>query len=198
MSETPFQNPRGGYFNMDNRGRMIPTRTRHNPDNVHMGERYYARQGPIGNPRQGWQSDLIKGMPTGTENMIKLKEWEDSQIQPESVYPLGNRTANYSQDKRIYDDWIVDDYLNQGIVTPDEVFDYSPGYKQVVPQLMGEQLAMAKKKKGPLATVPGKWVTPGTPEHSGLSNDMFKDDPLRSYHSGYRYNAHGLQPLKFG
>jgi|21_taG_2_1085346.scaffolds.fasta_scaffold122482_2 hypothetical protein len=49
-------------------------------------------------------------------------------------------TANYSQDKRIYDDWMVDDYLNQGIIMPDEVYDYSPGYKQVRPKLMGQEL----------------------------------------------------------
>ena len=32
------------------------------------------------------------------------------------------------------------DYLNQGIIMPDEVYDYSPGYKQVRPKLMGQEL----------------------------------------------------------
>ena len=50
MNETPFQNPRGGYFTMNDRGRLVAAK-QHNPNNVHMGERYYSRQGPMGNPR---------------------------------------------------------------------------------------------------------------------------------------------------
>lgn len=50
MNETPFQNPRGGYFTMNDRGRLVGEK-QHNPNNVHMGERYYSRQGPMGNPR---------------------------------------------------------------------------------------------------------------------------------------------------
>lgn len=50
MRETPFQNPRGGYFTMNDRGRLVAEKQR-NPNNVHIGERYYGRQGPIGNPR---------------------------------------------------------------------------------------------------------------------------------------------------
>ncbi len=50
MRETPFQNPRGGYFTMDDRGRLVAEK-QHNPNNVHIGERYYSRQGPMGNPR---------------------------------------------------------------------------------------------------------------------------------------------------
>ena len=50
MNETPFQNPRGGYFTMNDRGRLVAEK-QHNPNNVHMGERYYGRQGPMGNPR---------------------------------------------------------------------------------------------------------------------------------------------------
>jgi hypothetical protein len=50
MRETPFQNPRGGYFTMDDRGKLVAEK-QHNPNNVHIGERYYGRQGPIGNPR---------------------------------------------------------------------------------------------------------------------------------------------------
>ena len=65
----------------------------------------------------------------------------------------------------------------------------------------GNMTAMAGKKTGkraPLAMVPGNVVAPNVPEHTGHSNDMFKEDPYRSYNSGYRYNAHGLQPLYFG
>ena len=65
----------------------------------------------------------------------------------------------------------------------------------------GNMTAMAGKKTGkrpPLAMVPGNLVAPNVPEHTGHSNDMFKEDPYRSYNSGYRYNAHGLQPLYFG
>jgi hypothetical protein len=50
MRETPFQNPKGGYFTMNDRGRLVAEK-QHNPNNVHIGERYYGRQGPIGNPR---------------------------------------------------------------------------------------------------------------------------------------------------
>ena len=50
MNETPFQNPRGGYFTMNDRGRLVGEK-QHNPTTVHMGERYYSRQGPMGNPR---------------------------------------------------------------------------------------------------------------------------------------------------
>ena len=65
----------------------------------------------------------------------------------------------------------------------------------------GNMTAMAGKKTGkrpPLAMVPGNVVAPNVPEHTGFSDDMFKQDPYRSYNSGYRYNAHGLQPLYFG
>ena len=50
--------------------------------------------------------------------------------------------ANYSTDKRIYNDWMIKDLLNQGSIGPGEVIDIGkPGYKQVVPKLMGQQLA---------------------------------------------------------
>ena len=65
----------------------------------------------------------------------------------------------------------------------------------------GNLTAMAGKKTGkrpPLAMVPGNVVAPNVPEHTGFSDDMFKQDPYRSYNSGYRYNTHGLQPLYFG
>lgn len=51
MAETPWVNPQGGYYFIDDRGRMVTTSTEPNPNNVHIGERYYNRQGPIGNPR---------------------------------------------------------------------------------------------------------------------------------------------------
>lgn len=65
----------------------------------------------------------------------------------------------------------------------------------------GNMTAMAGKKTGkrpPLAMVPGNVAAPNVPEHTGFSDDMFKQDPYRSYNSGYRYNTHGLQPLYFG
>jgi len=56
-----------------------------------------------------------------------------------------NQTASYSPDKRIYNDWIIQDYLDRGIIAPGELRDIGkPGYKQVVPKLMGQQLAMNK------------------------------------------------------
>ena len=60
------------------------------------------------------------------------------------------------------------------------------------------QLAMAGKKKRTLATVPGSRIAPNVPEHSGYSDDLFKQDPHRTYNHGYRYNNYGLQPLYFG
>ena len=52
-----------------------------------------------------------------------------------------NQTASYSTQDRVYDDFIIQDYLNQGIIMPDEVFDTGQdGYKQVRPKLMGQEL----------------------------------------------------------
>ncbi len=135
------------------------------------------------------------------------KFWNDGTPlnNPNMTQLLGDQ-ANYSTKDRIYDDWMVDDYLNQGIIMPDEVYDYSPGYKQVRPKLMGQELvgnmtAMAGKKTGkrpPLAMVPGNVVAPNVPEHTGFSDDLFKQDPHRTYNHGYRYNNYGLKPLYFG
>jgi hypothetical protein len=52
-------------------------------------------------------------------------------------------TASYNptgmeMDKNIYDDWIIQDFLNQGIVLPEEVNDIDRnGYKQIVPMGTG-------------------------------------------------------------
>ena len=110
-----------------------------------------------------------------------------------------NQTASYSPDKRIYNDWIIQDYLDRGIIAPGEVRDIrQDGYKQVVPQLWGQDLLVAGKKKGPLATVPGSRTAPNVLEPYGLSDDRFKQDPYRTYNHGYRYNNYGLLPLQFG
>tara|TARA_R110002012_G_scaffold296552_1_gene493921 strand:- start:30 stop:497 length:468 start_codon:yes stop_codon:yes gene_type:complete len=155
MRETPFQNPRGGYFTMDDRGRLVAEK-QHNPNNVHIGERYYSRQGPMGNPR-------LAGVD------------------------FGNRRPMYDKNGKLIQQRPV---LKDTSTVPVPIMDY-----------VGSMTAMAGKKTGkrpPLAMVPGNVVAPNVPEHTGHSNDMFKEDPYRSYNSGYRYNAHGLQPLYFG
>ena len=138
MNETPFQNPRGGYFTMNDRGRLVGEK-QHNPNNVHMGERYYSRQGPMGNPR----------------------------------------LANYSTKDRVYDDYIIKDYLQQGIISPSEVQDIGkPGYKQVVPQLMGQQLASMD---------PGSKYN-GTYKQEGYGDPRFDDfgqDEFYDFRDGY-------------
>jgi len=155
MRETPFQNPRGGYFTMNDRGRLVAEK-QHNPNNVHIGERYYGRQGPIGNPR-------LAGVDFGNRR------------------PMYDRNGKLIQQRPV---------LKDTSTVPVPIMDY-----------VGSMTAMAGKKTGkrpPLAMVPGNVVAPNVPEHTGHSNDMFKEDPYRSYNSGYRYNAHGLQPLYFG
>ena len=155
MRETPFQNPRGGYFTMNDRGRLVAEKQR-NPDNVHIGERYYGRQGPIGNPR-------LAGVD------------------------FGNRRPMYDKNGKLIQQRPV---LKDTSTVPVPIMDY-----------VGSMTAMAGKKTGkrpPLAMVPGNVVAPNVPEHTGFSDDMFKQDPYRSYNSGYRYNTHGLQPLYFG
>jgi len=71
MNETPFQNPRGGYFTMNDRGRLVAEK-KHNPNNVHMGERYYGRQGPMGNPRLagGYDSGNRRPIRDGQGNLV--------------------------------------------------------------------------------------------------------------------------------
>ena len=71
MNETPFQNPRGGYFTMNDRGRLVAEK-QHNPNNVHMGERYYSRQGPMGNPRLagGYDSGNRRPIRDGQGNLV--------------------------------------------------------------------------------------------------------------------------------
>ena len=98
------------------------------------------RHGPMGmRNRRPAEQPTYKGGPFP-------KDSPPPQFGPGKPFPKGQEptyrpmTANYSQDKRIYDDWMVDDYLNQGIIMPDEVYDYSPGYKQVRPKLMGQEL----------------------------------------------------------
>ena len=100
---------------------------------------------------------------------------------------FGNRRPMYDRNGKLIQQRPV---LKDTSTVPVPIMDY-----------VGSMTAMAGKKTGkrpPLAMVPGNVVAPNVPEHTGHSNDMFKEDPYRSYNSGYRYNAHGLQPLYFG
>ena len=61
------------------------------------------------------------------------------------VQPLGDQ-ASYSPENRVYDDFIINDLINQGTILPSEVYDMGEdGYKQIRPRLMGQEL------QGPLA-----------------------------------------------
>ena len=100
---------------------------------------------------------------------------------------FGNRRPIYDRNGKLIPQRPV---LKDTSTVPVPIMDY-----------VGSMTAMAGKKtrkRPPLAMVPGNVVAPNVPEHTGHSNDMFKEDPYRSYNSGYRYNAHGLQPLYFG
>ena len=95
MRETPFQNPRGGYFTMNDRGRLVAEK-QHNPNNVHIGERYYGRQGPIGNPRlAGVDFGNRRPMYDRNGNLIPQRPvLKDSRTVPVPIMDyVGNRTA---------------------------------------------------------------------------------------------------------
>ena len=89
-------------------------------------------------------------------------------------------------------------FFGWGAQEPTTRKEFNDYYNQLEQGEAGNWLAMAGKKKGPLATVPGSVVAPNVPEHTGYSDDMFKQDPFRTYNHGYRYNNYGLQPLYFG
>ena len=108
MRETPFQNPRGGYFTMNDRGRLVAER-QHNPNNVHIGERYYGRQGPIGNPRLA--------MNRGMDNWKNYGGYlggtfdQDGYGDPSSKNPWGGyQEPEYNYDG--YDDDVLDPGFN--------------------------------------------------------------------------------------
>ena len=107
MRETPFQNPRGGYFTMNDRGRLVAER-QHNPNNVHIGERYYGRQGPIGNPR------LASGGYYSHSPYDEYPHEDFHVIEPwmgygsDQAYPIGSTGSdwdfNYNDRRRDYED----------------------------------------------------------------------------------------------
>lgn len=113
---------------------------------------------------------------------------KENQMGPMSAgVDFGNRRPMYDRNGKLIQQRPV---LKDTSTVPVPIMDY-----------VGSMTAMAGKKTGkrpPLAMVPGNVVAPNVPEHTGFSDDMFKQDPYRSYNSGYRYNTHGLQPLYFG
>jgi len=112
---------------------------------------------------------------------------EDMLIPMQAGVDFGNRRPMYDKNGKLIQQRPV---LKDTSTVPVPIMDY-----------VGSMTAMAGKKTGkrpPLAMVPGNVVAPNVPEHTGFTDDMFKQDPYRSYNSGYRYNAHGLQPLYFG
>jgi len=117
--------------------------------------------------------------------------------------------ANYSTDKRIYNDWMIKDLLNQGSIGPGEVIDIGkPGYKQVVPKLMGQQLAMNKGLDNWGGNLKGTFDQPGYGDPSSL--DPWGNDWGRGYIPDYNYDPydddvldpgfgdHSIGPLYFG
>ena len=117
--------------------------------------------------------------------------------------------ANYSTDKRIYNDWMIKDLLNQGSIGPGEVIDIGkPGYKQVVPKLMGQQLAMNKGLDNWGGNLKGTFDQPGYGDPS--SYDPWGDNLDWGYTPDYNYDPydddvldpgfgdHAIGPLYFG
>jgi hypothetical protein len=101
---------------------------------------------------------------------------------PANAYPAGGplMDLNFDSDREALEEW-RQQQEGPTIMTP-----------------LGGGLAMAGKRKRTLATVPGSRTAPSVLEPYGLSDDIFKQDPYRTYNHGYRYNNYGLQPLYFG
>jgi len=90
---------------------------------------------------------IVPGAGSIAEAGAESAQGENIQVQtPNFKGPLSNdpvdtstMTASYNptgmeMDKNIYDDWIIQDFLNQGIVLPEEVKDIDRnGYKQIIP-----------------------------------------------------------------
>jgi hypothetical protein len=124
------------------------------------------KKGPLYGGGRFVNPDPFNANPKQFVNPPAEKFWNDGTLSnnPNMTQLLGDQ-ANYSTKDRVYDDWIIKDYLQQGIISPGEVKDIGkPGYKQVVPQLMGQQLAMYK---------------PGYPTEMDYWNDPYRDiDPM--------------------
>ena len=144
MNETPFQNPRGGYFTMNDRGRLVAEK-KHNPNNVHMGERYYGRQGPMGNPRlaggydsgnrrpiRDGQGNLVPQRPvfgeafprTPTPNYIPIMDYTGSRtasMDPGSKYNGTYKQPGYADPR--FDDYGQEEYYDNRDYYMDDVID---------------------------------------------------------------------------
>jgi hypothetical protein len=123
--------------------------------------------------KSGWKDrKLAPAIPTPEATWQKPAPWQGDA--PWKKGPLGDQ-ANYSTKDRVYDDWIIKDYLQQGIISPREVKDIGkPGYKQVVPQLMGQQLASNDYGYGT-----DNFYNPNDDEYYDDYSDMYKDNPMR-------------------
>ena len=156
----------------------------------------------MGNSGRNTHNDMNRGFYKRPSPQRDLR-FRDPVTQPEAtpeleMIQMGPMSAGYDFGNRrpIYD--------RNGNLVPQRPVLRDSGSSTVPVPIMdytGNMTAMAGKKTGkrpPLAMVPGNVVAPNVPEHTGYSNDMFKEDPYRSYNSGYRYNSHGLQPLYFG
>jgi len=140
MNETPFQNPRGGYFTMNDRGRLVAEK-KHNPNNVHMGERYYGRQGPIGNPRlAGYDGGNTR--PRGPDGRPLPFDQYPSRTVP---VPIMDYTGNMTAMNKGLDNWgghrtndgtfrlegYGDQNIQQGGGQSDYDYDYDDFYDNV-------------------------------------------------------------------
>ena len=153
--------------------------------------------GTIVNPEGGWGG---KPFPKGQETTYYPQVAELTQEQMDFMGSPYN-SPDFRKKKDLWDmtkDMEKKGFWGFGAQEPTTQQEFNDYYNKLKQGESGNWLAMAKKKKGPLATVPGSVVAPNVPEHTGFSDDLFKQDPLRSYSSGYRYNNYGLQPLYFG
>ena len=140
MNETPFVNPRGGYFTMNDRGRLVAEK-QHNPNNVHIGERYYSRQGPMGNPRMaGYDGGNRRPIYDRNGNLVPqrpvLRDSGSSTVPVPIMDYTGNMTASmdpgskyngtYKQpgygDPR-FDDFVQEEYYDNRDYYMDDVID---------------------------------------------------------------------------
>ena len=173
--------------------------------------------------RQGWgdrnplpweikdDSKMYPGGPPGDPKNVfptfPLPRREDSEnwipYKGGGLGPL----ANYSTDKRIYNDWMIKDLLNQGSIGPGEVIDIGkPGYKQVVPKLMGQQLAMNRGLDNWGGNLKGTFDQPGYGDPSSLdpwgndwgNYDPYNYDPYDDDVLDPGFGDHSIGPLYFG
>ena len=178
-----------------------------------------SRRRSYGGPGSLWRNPSTASPVSLPETMLTPKNFGDRTNFPNFVGPMHpDKVAELTQEQMDFmgspynspdfrkkeDLWDMTKDMEKkgfwgfGAQEPTTQQEFNDHYNKLKQGESGNWLAMAGKKKGPLATVPGSVVAPNVPEHTGFSDDLFKQDPHRTYNHGYRYNNHGLQPLYFG